>query len=276
MASDLNDSTTAATTSAVTPNPWEKLRQFTAARIALGRAGTSMPTQPQLAFAQAHAQARVAVHREVDFDALERELQALGAVVRLHSAAHDRPTYLQRPDLGRRLSEDSQALLQQQAADSPDVVFVIADGLSSLAIERNAQAFLQRLLPAIEKDWRVGPLVLVKNARVAVGDEVGAALDAALVVVLVGERPGLSSPDSMGIYLTWSPRVGLTDESRNCISNVRLEGMSYAQAVHKLRYLMEQARERQLSGVRLKDESDALITSQEAPARAFLVSAPPP
>jgi ethanolamine ammonia-lyase small subunit len=235
-----------------------------------------MPTQPQLAFAQAHAQARVAVHREVDFDALERELQALGAVVRLHSAAHDRPTYLQRPDLGRRLSEDSQALLQQQAADSPDVVFVIADGLSSLAIERNAQAFLQRLLPAIEKDWRVGPLVLVKNARVAVGDEVGAALDAALVVVLVGERPGLSSPDSMGIYLTWSPRVGLTDESRNCISNVRLEGMSYAQAVHKLRYLMEQARERQLSGVRLKDESDALITSQEAPARAFLVSAPPP
>lgn len=276
MASDLNDSTTAATTSAVTPNPWEKLRQFTAARIALGRAGTSMPTQPQLAFAQAHAQARVAVHREVDFDALERELQALGAVVRLHSAAHDRPTYLQRPDLGRRLSEDSQALLQQQAADSPDVVFVIADGLSSLAIERNAQAFLQRLLPAIEKDWRVGPLVLVKNARVAVGDEVGAALDAALVVVLVGERPGLSSPDSMGIYLTWSPRVGLTDESRNCISNVRLEGMSYAQAVHKLRYLMEQARERQLLGVRLKDESDALITSQEAPARAFLVSAPPP
>lgn len=276
MASDLNDSTTAATASAVTPNPWEKLRQFTAARIALGRAGTSMPTQPQLAFAQAHAQARVAVHREVNFDALERELQAWGAVVRLHSAAHDRPTYLQRPDLGRRLSEDSQALLHQQTADSPDVVFVIADGLSSLAIERNAQPFLQRLLPAIEKDWRVGPLVLVKNARVAVGDEVGAALGAALVVVLVGERPGLSSPDSMGIYLTWSPRVGLTDESRNCISNVRQEGMSYAQAVHKLRYLMEQARERQISGVRLKDESDALIASQEAPARAFLVSAPPP
>lgn len=259
---------------AVTPNPWERLRQFTSARIALGRAGTSLPTRAHLDFALAHAQARMAVHTELDMDLLAGELQAIAPlgqpVLRLHSAAQDRPTYLQRPDLGRRLGSESRALLQGQPPAQADVVFVVADGLSSLAIERNALPFLRQMLPALAEQWRVGPISLVRNARVALGDEIGAALGATLVVVLIGERPGLSSPDSMGLYMTWQPRPGMTDESRNCISNVREQGLSYAQAVHKLHYLMQQARQRQLSGVQLKDESDTLAAPEQA-SQAFML-----
>ena len=283
--------------SPITINPWEQLRRFTSARIALGRAGTSLPTQAQLAFAMAHAEARNAVHHELDFDALEQDLKALGPTLQLKSAAGDRPTYLQRPDLGRRLDDASRSTLRarpditaanaaaanaaasnEAAADNgtpgeaaPDLAIVIADGLSSLAIERNALPFLQILLPAIKDGWTVGPISLVRNARVAIGDEIGEALAASMVVVLIGERPGLSSPDSMGIYLTWKPRKGLTDEARNCISNVRSEGLAYPVAVHKLRYLMEQARERQLSGVALKDESDALLPRQDGGTQQFLL-----
>ena len=260
--------------------------RFTSARIALGRAGTSLPTQPHLAFQLAHARARVAVHREADFTALRSALEALGPEVHLlHSAAATRPIYLQRPDLGRRLDDASAAALgggsnggssdgsggrstsgplsgtphgEAQGTPGPDVVFVIGDGLSSLAIEANAAPFLDVLLPRLQQaGWRVGPMALVRNARVAIGDEIGERLGAAMVVVLIGERPGLSSPDSMGIYLSWQPRVGLTDEARNCISNVRAQGLSHPVAAHKLRYLMEQARQRGLSGVGLKDESDA-------------------
>ncbi len=266
--------------SPVTANPWQQLRLFTSARIALGRVGTSMPTEAQLAFSLAHARARSAVHREVDFPALADSLAALGPVLRLYSAAPDRPTYLQRPDLGRRLDEPSQAILQaqaqaqEQAQGKPRVAIVVADGLSSLAVERNVMPFLDLLLPAIAPDWRLAPFTLVQNARVAVGDEIGAALGASLVVVLIGERPGLSSPDSMGIYMTWQPRVGMTDESRNCISNVRAEGLSYPVAMHKLRYLMAQSHRRGLSGVHLKDELDAVIASQSAvgPAHPFLAA----
>ncbi|MEG0973455.1 MAG: ethanolamine ammonia-lyase subunit EutC [Comamonas sp.] len=262
---------------AVTPNPWERLRQFTSARIALGRAGTSLPTRAHLDFALAHAQARMAVHTELDMDLLAGELQALHAqpVLRLHSAAQDRPTYLQRPDLGRRLGTESRALLQGLPAAQTDVVFVVADGLSSLAIERNALPFLRQMLPALAEQWRIGPISLVRNARVALGDEIGAALGASLVVVLIGERPGLSSPDSMGLYMTWQPRPGMTDEARNCISNVREQGLSYAQAVHKLHYLMSQARQRQISGVQLKDESDTLAAPLQA-SQAFLLGAAAP
>ncbi len=257
------------------PDPWDALRRFTSARIALGRAGTSLPTQPQLAFALAHARARNAVHHELDFQALAQDLQPLGQVLRLNSAAADRATYLQRPDLGRRLDEASQAALAAlPGTPAPELAFVIADGLSPLAIERHALPFLRTLLPAITGEWTLAPLSLVLNARVAVGDAIGEALGAALVVVLIGERPGLSSPDSMGIYLTWQPRSGLTDEARNCISNIRDQGLAYPVAAHKLRYLMNQARQRGLSGVRLKDESETLLPRQDSGAAGFLAESP--
>lgn len=245
----------------VVANPWGKLRQYTPARIALGRSGTSLPTKPHLEFQLAHARARNAVHHELDDATLMKALATRGLKAELlHSAAGNRPVYLQRPDKGRRLDDDSRAKLESlgRPATPYDVAFVIGDGLSSFAIEENATAFLDIMLPKLkEHGWTVAPLVVVKEARVAVGDEVGQLLGAQMVVVLIGERPGLSSPDSMGIYLTYQPRVGMTDESRNCISNVRKEGLSYAGAAHKLGYLMTEARGRKLSGVNLKDEADA-------------------
>ncbi len=246
----------------VVSNPWSKLRQYTPARIALGRSGTSLPTKPHLEFQLAHARARDAVHHALNTDALEESLKQRGLdVVLLHSAAENRPLYLQRPDLGRKLDDESRKTLQcLKAADDGeaiDAVFVIGDGLSALAIEENAGPFLDVMVPKLkEHGWRLAPIIVVKEARVAVGDEVGEALGAQMVVVLIGERPGLSSPDSMGIYLTYQPRSGLTDESRNCISNVRRAGLGYPQAAHKLGYLMTEARTRKLSGVSLKDEAD--------------------
>lgn len=264
---------------AVTTNPWLALRRFTDARIALGRAGVSLPTQPQLAFQLAHAQARDAVHLALDTATLRQALADLGhEAIALHSAAADRDTYLQRPDLGRRLSAESRERLlsrlapEQQVAVSPqspvldeavaervhDVAFVVADGLSALAIGSHAVPFLRGLLPRLhEEGWRVAPLTLVSQGRVAVADEVGQLLRARMVVILIGERPGLSSPDSMGLYLTWMPRMGLTDASRNCISNVRPAGLPCDEAVRKLHYLMSEARARAVSGVSLKDESAA-------------------
>ncbi|GAB2840528.1 ethanolamine ammonia-lyase subunit EutC [Pseudoduganella ginsengisoli] len=245
----------------VTHNPWQALRQFTAARIALGRAGVSQPTAPQLDFQLAHAQARDAVHLALDAAALAHALAKEGMeVLCLHSAAPDRSIYLQRPDLGRRLDAESRQMLQQRPhpAMPYEVVFVVADGLSALAIERHALPFLQAMVQRLAAEpWRIGPVVLVSQGRVAVGDEVGELLAARAVVVLVGERPGLSSPDSMGLYLTWQPRVGLTDAARNCISNVRPEGLVYGDAAYKLHYLLSEARRRGLSGVELKDETGA-------------------
>ncbi len=259
----------------VVRNPWSKLRQYTPARIALGRSGTSLPTKPHLDFQLAHARARNAVHHELGAGALQTSLEQRGLkVLLLHSAAGNRPVYLQRPDKGRRLDDDSRAALS--ALNRPgayDVAFVIGDGLSSFAIEENAAPFLDVMLSKLkEHGWSVAPITIVKEARVAVGDEVGQLLGAAMVVVLIGERPGLSSPDSMGIYLTFGPRVGLTDESRNCISNVRKEGLSYAGAAHKLGYLMTEARSRKLSGVNLKDEAEAPAeVSSPAHADNFLI-----
>lgn len=261
----------------VTTNPWSALRRYTDARIALGRAGVSLPTQAQLAFQLAHAQARDAVRLALDPTALRQALADLGhEAVALHSAAADRDSYLQRPDLGRRLSTESRALLMsrltatQQALVSPqaglldqavvervhDVAFVVADGLSALAICQHAVPFLQALLPRLlDEGWQVAPLALVSQGRVAVADEVGQLLRARMVVILIGERPGLSSPDSMGLYLTWMPRMGLSDANRNCISNVRPAGLPYDEALRKLHYLMTEARARAISGVALKDES---------------------
>lgn len=245
----------------VVANPWSRLRQYTPARIALGRSGTSLPTKPHLEFQLAHARARDAVHRELDTAKLGQALQQRGLeVLQLHSGAGNRPVYLQRPDKGRRLDEVSCGTLQALArpARPYDVAFVVGDGLSAFAIEENAVGFLDVMLAKLkEHGWSIAPISVVKEARVAVGDEVGQLLGAEMVVVLIGERPGLSSPDSMGLYLTFRPRVGMTDESRNCISNVRREGISYAGAAHKLGYLMTEARSRQLSGVNLKDEADA-------------------
>ena len=191
--------------------------------------------------------------------------------VLLQSAAKDRVTYLQRPDFGRQLSESSRASLIKKYGDPTaddqasifDLAFVLVDGLSALAIERNALAFLSLACQTFEAEGlRIAPFSIVEQGRVAIGDEIGELLRARLVIVMIGERPGLSSPDSMGLYITWHPKRGLTDESRNCISNIHPRGLSYEAANGKLHYLVTQARARQLTGVRLKDET---ISSSQAP-----------
>jgi ethanolamine ammonia-lyase small subunit len=261
-------------TALVVVNPWQKLRQFTEARIALGRAGTSLPTQPHLEFQFAHARARDAVHHQLEIEPLRAALTQRGhEVIVLHSAAGDRQIYLQRPDQGRRLDAGSRRIVEERAEghqDEYDVVFVIADGLSAFAIRENVVPLLDVVLPRLaDEGWRVAPLVVVEQGRVAVGDEVGELLGAQMVAIVIGERPGLSSPDSMGIYLTYQPRVGTTDAYRNCISNVRRAGMSYELAAHKLVYLMNEARRRKVTGVSLKDEAEAL-QRLAAPGSNFL------
>ena len=253
----------------VTTAPWDSLKRFTDARIALGRAGHSLPTQAHLNFQLAHAQARDAVHLPFDAQGITSALHAMGLQsLCLHSAAPDRYTYLQRPDLGRRLSAASLAQLHGAAGSAAeadgrvfDIAFAIVDGLSALAVHQNATALLGATLARLQTDavqpWSVAPIALVQQGRVAVGDEVGQTLKARMVVVMIGERPGLSSPDSMGLYITWAPAVGLSDAQRNCISNVRPAGLSVDAAADKLVYLMQQARQRRLSGVGLKDESGA-------------------
>lgn len=250
----------------VTPADWGGLRRFTDARIALGRAGHSQPTAAHLAFQLAHAQARDAVYAPLDVEGVSAALKALGlSPVLLHSAALDREAFLQRPDWGRRLDAPSRdAMLarqsRQDAAGPADLAFVVADGLSAQAVNHHATPLLAHLLPLLRDDptqrWRLAPVTLVQQGRVAVGDEVGELLGARCVVVLIGERPGLSSPDSLGVYFTWAPRVGLTDAQRNCISNVRQAGLSPEHAAQQLHALLSRARVLQLSGVALKDESD--------------------
>lgn len=243
----------------VTDQPWASLRRYTAARIGLGRAGVSVPTAAHLAFQQAHAEARDAVHAPLDADALLAGLRALGEMpLQVQSQAPDRASYLQRPDLGRRLDEASAATLVAPQQPASDLAFVFADGLSALALQRQAlpvfTALRERLLQ--EGGWRWAPPVVATQARVALGDAVGALLNARCVVVLIGERPGLSAPDSLGLYFSWAPRPGLVDAQRNCISNVRPEGLAPAAAAAKLHALLREARTRQLSGVELKDEQD--------------------
>ena len=242
-------------------NPSLALRNLTPARIALGRAGTSLPTGAQLDFQFAHAQARDAVHLAFDHAGLATQLGDRGREsLVLHSAATDRHQYLQRPDLGRRLNEESIATLRQHAQANPggvDLAIVVADGLSALAVHRHTLPFLARFEEQAAADgWTSAPVVLVQQGRVAVADEVGELLGARMTVMLIGERPGLSSPDSLGLYFTYGPKVGLTDAYRNCISNIRLEGLSYGMAAHRLLYLMREACRRQLSGVNLKDEAE--------------------
>ncbi|MCE1172406.1 MAG: ethanolamine ammonia-lyase subunit EutC [Azovibrio sp.] len=242
----------------IVPDNWDQLRRHTRARIALGRAGVSLPTREVLNFSLAHAQARDAVHLPLDTTALAGELAHQGFhPLQVHSAAPDRAAYLRRPDWGRRLDEAGRATLlaARPVGESPALVILVADGLSALAVSRHAPPLLAAL-GAHLPDLAAAPLVIARQGRVALGDEVGELLGARLVVVLIGERPGLSSPDSLGIYLTWAPRVGCNDAGRNCISNVRPEGLSYAQAAWKLAYLINGARRLGCTGVRLKDDSD--------------------
>jgi ethanolamine ammonia-lyase small subunit len=250
-----------------TPDPWNILGRFTAARIGLGRAGGSVPTRPLLDFQLSHARARDAVHHVLDVDALATRLRAGGRdVLTLSSAAHDRATFIARPDLGRILGPASKAALEAREAPAEpfDVAFVIADGLSAMAVEAHVAAFLDTVLPRLDADgWRIAPLAIVQQGRVAVADEVGALLHAKLSVILIGERPGLSSPDSLGLYLTWDPLPGRSNAERNCISNIRPpEGLAYALAAHKLHFLMTESLRRKLSGVDLKEDAPALASNE--------------
>jgi ethanolamine ammonia-lyase small subunit len=238
-------------------HPLARLRQFTAARIVLGRAGNSLPTRELLDFGADHAMARDAVHASLDGHAIAGQLAKAGLEsLRIHSAAPDRATYLRRPDLGRRLDHASRgALSALQLETGPDVLFVIADGLSAIAPARYAVAVVEETRKLLG-DAPTAPVLIAEQARVALGDEAGEILGAEIVVVLIGERPGLSSPDSLGIYLTWQPKIGRSDAERNCISNVRAEGMSPLRAAQTLHHLIANARRLQLSGVELKDDFD--------------------
>ena len=247
-------------------DPWGDLKRFTRARIALGRVGSSLPTKEILNFGMSHAMARDAVHLALDVEALKIQIESLGCdVIRLHSRAPDRASYLLRPDWGRRLNDQSAQLLIDQVKKSVDVSIVIGDGLSSLAVQRHATPMLQAILQSMPIHWKIGPVVIASQARVALADEVGSLIKAQMVILLIGERPGLSSPDSLGIYLTYQPRVGCSDADRNCISNVRPEGLSYEAAARKLIWLTNESMRLKVSGVALKDESDVhQINNQES------------
>ncbi|GEJ59086.1 ethanolamine ammonia-lyase subunit EutC [Anaeromyxobacter diazotrophicus] len=237
--------------------PLAQLRRYTPARIGLGRAGPSLPTREVLALALAHARARDAVHALLDLAALDVALRAMGVeapVVR--SAAPERAAYLARPDLGRRLSDGAAEALPRPAA-APAVAVVVADGLSAVAAQRHAPPLLGALRSLAPERWEAAPVVVALQARVALGDAVGAALGARLVAVLIGERPGLSSPDSLGVYLTSDPRPGRSDAERNCVSNIRPEGLPYGEAARRIDWLAREALARGGTGVALKDESDA-------------------
>jgi len=248
--------------------PWAELRRFTAARIALPRSGASLATAPLLEFRLAHARARDAVHAPFDTAQLCGALAPHGLpVLSIASAAQDRQQYLMRPDLGRRLADDAAALLAAHAGGSRDagggydVVFVVADGLSARAVAAHAEPLLSEVLPRLS-DWRIAPLVVARLGRVALGDAVANALGAEIAVMLIGERPGLSAPDSMGAYLTFAPTPQTSDAERNCISNIRPEGLSYADAAMKLVHLLRAMRARRLSGVGLKDDADRLLIDE--------------
>lgn len=251
-------------------DPWAHLRRFTPARIGLGRSGVSATTREVLDFSLAHAQARDAIHLPLDADALVAQVQAQGwpDVRVVSSRARSRHEYLLRPDLGRRLDPaDAERLQAPEAA--PDLVLVVGDGLSPLGIQRHAPALLAALRDALDPALRLGPLVVVREARVAVGDEVGERLRAGMVAMLVGERPGLSSPDSVGIYLTHSPRVGCSDAQRNCISNVRPAGQDPVTAARRLAWLVAEGRRLGLTGVGLKDHSGLPLMGTDLPAESM-------
>ncbi|MEW6767494.1 MAG: ethanolamine ammonia-lyase subunit EutC [Pseudomonadota bacterium] len=252
----------------VTKSPWTEWREITPARLALGRAGSGMPTDEVLKFGWAHAMARDAIHAALDVEKLDSELKAQGwTTAHIQSRARDRAIYLRRPDLGRVIAPDDIAKLRAAPFVQNDICIVIGDGLSSLAIERHAAPLLAALKKHLANELKNAPVVIATQARVALGDEIAELLKVKLSIMLIGERPGLSSPDSLGIYITHAPFKSRSDADRNCISNVRPEGLSYDAAAFKLAWLVRAALGRGLTGVDLKDESDlALIARSESAA----------
>jgi ethanolamine ammonia-lyase small subunit len=238
------------------PDPWSPLRRHTSARIALGRAGGSLPTGEVLNFAIAHAVARDAVHAELDTESLLRDLSPLGLeCVSLTTQATDRQVYLQRPDLGRRLDESSRGTIAALPRDERDIAFIIGDGLSAPAAQRQSLPLLTALLPLLRTSQMIiAPLCIVRHARVAIEDEIGLALRAKIAVMLIGERPGLGTAESLGAYLVFDPKPGRTDAERNCVSNIRTGGLSPAAAAETIAYLIAESLRRRISGVRLKDD----------------------
>lgn len=235
------------------------LRALTPARIALARTGNSIATRETLAFARDHAKARDAVHAHLSLPTLLNELHVRGLkTVAVKSAAPDRATYLRRPDLGRTLSEAGRAALQpsRDKATRPLLTIIIADGLSALATDRNAIAVVDALLPLVRDDWQLTPVVIAEQARVALGDEIGEALGAHASVMLIGERPGLSAADSLGVYITWEPRMGRSNAERNCISNIRSEGLQPSDAAQRIAYFLREAQRLQQTGTALKDPDE--------------------
>jgi ethanolamine ammonia-lyase small subunit len=244
----------------VVPDPWATLRRLTPARIALGRSGASLPTEEVLRFGVAHALARDAVHQPLDVARLEADLHAAGwDTLRAQSRARDRRMYLLRPDLGRALWPECAETLREHRGSGVDLCIVVADGLSAAAVQRHAVPLLGALRAEARSRWTTAGVVIAEQARVALGDEIGEVLGARLVAMLIGERPGLSSPDSLGVYLTYEPRVGRNDGERNCISNVRPEGLKYAEAARRTAWLIGEALRLRLTGVGLKDDSDRLL-----------------
>jgi ethanolamine ammonia-lyase small subunit len=241
-------------------DPLSVLKDFTAARIAIGRTGASIPLKQSLAFRLAHAHARDAVYSELDIDQLSADLKQFDLpVLQLHSQAAYREQYLQRPDLGRLLNEESVSQLNDHSVKGIDIVIIIADGLSAAAVNNNAVGLLKILIPQLQSaGLKLAPVCLVKQGRVAVADDIGMHLGAKLSFILIGERPGLSAADSMGAYLTFDPKPGLTDESRNCISNIRPHGLTFKPAAKKIFYLIQEAFRRKLSGIGLKDNAGLL------------------
>jgi ethanolamine ammonia-lyase small subunit len=245
-----------------TPDPWLALRAHTPARIALGRCGDALPTTEVLRFAAAHAMARDAVQTALDVRALQSTLEHDGwSPLMAHSRATDRATYLRRPDLGRRLDADSTDRLAAagQAMGPVDVALVVADGLSAAAAQQHAPPLMHALRAGLDSALTLSPPVIATMARVALADEIGALLQARLVIILLGERPGLTAPDSLGAYLTFAPRIGRSDAERNCLSNIRPEGLPPAAAALRLAWLIHEALRRRLSGVALKEDSATAV-----------------
>ena len=227
-----------------------------------------MPTEALLDFTLDHARARDAVHAAFDVAGLIASLGALGLdPVQVSSRAPDRRDYLRRPDLGRMLDADSQRRLAERAGAGDDLVLVIADGLSPTAVNLHAAEVCEKLLPQLqEADVVLTDVVVASGARVALGDEIGEILNARMVAMLIGERPGLSAPDSLGAYLTYDPKIGRTDAERNCVSNIHGSGLSSAEAAFKIAWLIYKALTRRVSGVALKDESgDAMVARLAKP-----------
>ncbi len=242
------------------PDAWQELRDLTPARIALGRAGSALPTQKMLEFGLAHARARDAVHHAFDAAGLALEIEKLGfTTLRLDSAATSRELYLRRPDLGRRLGEESREKLIARPQKPCDLSIIVADGLSALAVHSNVAALLAEMaIFTTSSGYSLAPVSIVSHGRVAIGDEIGALLQARAALVLLGERPGLSSPDSLGAYLTLGPKPGRLDAERNCISNIRREGLSPGEAAYKIIWHLARAFELGLTGIGLRDESDSM------------------